>query len=117
MIGPMARVILFVHDVPACAAFYRDVLGLTPKPSEHGADEWQELEADGVCVALHKAHGGGKGGGMAPHKIVFKVDDVRAARETLVARGAKMHDLREFGKLMLCDGEDPAGNRFQISNR
>jgi len=54
---------------------------------------------------------------MNPHKIVFFAEDVEATRATLVARGAVMGDVRRFGELVLCDGQDPEGHVFQICNR
>jgi len=48
---------------------------------------------------------------------VFHADDVAAAREDLVSRGAKMGPVKIFGDLHLCDGDDPDENRFQLSNR
>jgi hypothetical protein len=54
---------------------------------------------------------------MNPHKIVFYANDVSKVRSELVAKGAKMGKLRKFGALMLCDGQDPEGHVFQISNR
>ena len=40
-----------------------------------------------------------------------------AARDLLIDRGAFMGPVNVFGDLHLCDGEDPDGNRFQLSNR
>jgi len=54
---------------------------------------------------------------MNPHKIVFYCEDVAEVRAQLVAKGAKVGDVRTFGKLTLCDGQDPEGHVFQISNR
>jgi hypothetical protein len=42
---------------------------------------------------------------------------VRKTREELVARGAKMGKVKDFGDLVLCEGRDPDGNFLQISNR
>jgi len=115
----LARVILFVHDMEACAAFYKDVLGLKALPSIEW-DGWQEFEAGGVCVALHKAWGKSKSGRMganAPHKLSFYAKDVAALRAKLIKRGAKLGPVKKYGKLRLCDGADPAGNRIQLSNR
>jgi hypothetical protein len=51
-------------------------------------------------------------------KIVFKVDDVAAARDELMRRGAVMEAIvRPDPSFAYCDGTDPAGNRFQISSR
>ena len=45
-------------------------------------------------------------------------EDVSAARATLVAKGVKMGPDPGAGNgLRTCEGEDPAGNVFQLSNR
>lgn len=119
---PLARIIVFVSDVPRIAAFYRERFGLTPVPSSWPANEWQELDAGGCRIAFHLAYGAGgpaaapTGGPGDPHKLVFVSDDVAALRATLVAAGVPMDDLCTYGDLILCDGTDPEGHRFQISN-
>jgi hypothetical protein len=50
-------------------------------------------------------------------KFWFGSPDVKGTREELLLRGARMGKLQEFGDLVLCDGEDPDGNRVQISSR
>ena len=123
MLASMNRVIIFVGDVEKCAEFYRDTFGLPTVESTHAPDEWLELDAGGCRLAFHKAHGsagpidGPTGGPRDPHKIVFQADDVPATRAVLVARGAAMDAVQNFGDLMLCDGADPEGHRFQIANR
>ena len=124
MIGPIQRVIIFVGNVEKCTAFYRDVLGFAPVQDADGRPEqWQELDAGGCKLALHKAYGPDgpidkpTGGPGNPHKIVLYVDDVAAARRTLVDRGVPMDQVHTSGDLVLCDGWDPEGHRFQICNR
>ena len=123
MLAPLNRVIIFVGDVQKCARFYTDVFGFTALPSEHASTEWIELETGGCRLAFHKARGpdgpidAPTGSPMNPHKVVFFAEDVEAARAAAVARGAVMGDVRRFGSLVLCDGQDPEGHVFQISNR
>jgi predicted enzyme related to lactoylglutathione lyase len=123
MVTPLNRVIIFVGDVQKCARFYADVFGFEVLPSNHASAEWMELDTGGCRLAFHKAHGpdgpidSPTGSPMNPHKIVFFAEDVEAARGTVVARGAVMGDVRKFGPLVLCDGKDPEGHVFQISNR
>jgi predicted enzyme related to lactoylglutathione lyase len=121
---PLNRVIIFVGDVPKCARFYMDVFGFTPVPgSDLASAEWIELDTGGCRLAFHKARGPkgpihrATGSPMHPHKIVFFADDVEAARAALVARGAAIANVKKSGSLMLCDGQDPEGHVFQISNR
>ncbi len=119
MIATMKRVIVFVADVEKCADFYRAMFDLSPIKSDLAADEWVELDAGGCRLAFHKAHGahGPTGSPAAPHKIVFYAEDVGAVQQELVRRGAQMDEVQTFGDLLLCDGTDPEGHRFQISNR
>jgi predicted enzyme related to lactoylglutathione lyase len=123
MLAPMNRVIVFVGDVEKCAEFYRDLFDLTPIESEYSPSEWLELDAGGCRLAFHKAYGPDgpidepTGSSSNPHKIVFFADDVPAMREELLRRGAPMEEVNTFGDLTLCDGSDPEGHRFQVSNR
>lgn len=115
MIGSLNRVILFVNDMPACAAFYRDTLGLQP----HGyADEgWMSFDAGGCLISLHRTTQPAASNAKAV-QIVFRVGDVDAARDALIRAGARMGDTaRPEPGLSFCDGQDPAGNWFQISSR
>ncbi len=110
----MRRIILYVRDVPALAAFYRDVIGL-PVLGDPDDSGWVELDAGGIRLALH--NGGAPREWKNAPRLVFAADDVAAARAMLIGRGASMGSLKIFGALHLCDGKDPEGNIFQISNR
>ena len=120
------RIIVFVRDARACAAFYRDHFGL--RPIGDWTDEWAVLaNADGGSqLAFHQARQDGKpvthptGSADHPHKIVFRVDDVDAARAELVAKGipmGKVWRVDDVPGLAFCDGTDIEGHRFQISTR
>ena len=122
MLTPLTRIIIFVADVEQCARFYVEAFGFTVVPSEFGAAEWMELETGGCRLAFHKARGPdgsidvATGGPMNPHKIVFHAGDVEAARSALLARGVVIGEIRKFGDLICCDGQDPEGHVFQIAN-
>lgn len=118
------RVIIFVGDVRACASFYRDTFGFGS--IGEWSDEWAEIDANGCRLAFHQAYSpDGKIGRLTgstshPHKVVFKVPDVEQAREALVGKGVRMDEVKRFpesGGLVLCDGSDPEGHRFQLCNR
>ena len=124
---PLNRIIIFVGNVEKCAAFYHDVFGFKALPSDDPG--WIELDTGGCRLAFHKAHGpkgaidSPTGGAKNPHKIVFFAEDVAKTRDEIVARGiaagvkVKMGEIKKFGKLAFCDGRDPEGHVFQISNR
>ena len=109
------RVIVFSSDVEKSASFYQTMFGFTALPSDYPASEWLELETGGCRIAFHKAYE--KGGGACAHKLVFFSDNPLAVRDELIAKGANMLEAKQFGDLILCDGVDIDGNRFQISNR
>ena len=117
----LRHAMLFVSDLPRMLAFYRDGLGLRARP-DRAAPGWEELDAGGASLALHQ---------IPPHiaatvtiasppaaredtpiKLIFEVDDLDAARATLVAHGAIMKEPYAWGA---CDGIDPEGNVFQIA--
>ena len=91
--------------------FYRDVLGLEQVTEEEG---WREFDAGGATIALHS---GPSSPGRKGPKIVFHAADVAAARQRLVARGAKFGKVRQGEVFCLCDGKDPDGNPIQLSDR
>jgi len=114
-IGAISRVMLFVHDVPNVAAFYRDKLGL--QPLGEITPEWVELQTGSCTIALHKASKPLHERGDASAKIVFGVKDVSAGKALLESRGVKMGKIQSFSGIDICDGKDPEGNLFQISSR
>jgi uncharacterized glyoxalase superfamily protein PhnB len=109
--------------VTKCAAFYREAFGFMIVPGDDPPKDWIELETGGCRLAFHQAHGSKgpihppTGGPMNPHKIVFYAKDVPKTRAKLVAKGVKMRAIQTYGKLRFCDGRDPEGHVFQISNR
>lgn len=107
----MRRIVLFTKAMPRMVAFYRDVLGLRPIKDEKG---WKEFDADGCVIALHN---GTSAVGKRPPKIGFYARDVAAAGDELMGRGARMSKLMSGAGLVRCEGKDPDGNPFSISNR
>lgn len=116
-IGQLIEVILYVQDMNAQVAFYRDTLGLAvlyPRGSSDFRREMWVTLGTGQCVLA--LHGGGKRrfGEDAP-KIVFHADDVNAAREELLAKGVKLGEVRPAAPgVWVCDGIDPEGNKFSL---
>jgi catechol 2,3-dioxygenase-like lactoylglutathione lyase family enzyme len=105
------RIVMFTSRMEAMTAFYRDVIGLELQVNEKG---WKDFDAGGINLALHN---GTSEVGRRPPKLVFHSDDVAATREALIRRGAKMGKVKSGSGLDLCEGADPDGNPFQISNR
>ena len=123
----LARVIIFAKDMSKMAAFYGEILGLPRIETADDAADFVSFRAGAIELALHGipdeyarnieiadppvARAG------TPLKVAFGVTDVAATRAALEARGASLDPVREFGGLHLCDGIDPEGNVFQLSNR
>jgi len=105
------RVIIFTTRMAVLSQFYRDVIGLRQKLNEAG---WEEFDAGSCDIALHN---GTSAVGRRPPKLVFYSSDVAGTREALLKRGAKLGKIKSKNGLDLCEGADPDGNPFQISNR
>jgi predicted enzyme related to lactoylglutathione lyase len=115
----LMEVIVYVEDMAAQVAFYRDVLGLRvkepPQVEDYGGLYWVELDSGACTLALH-AGGQRRQGADAP-KIVFRVADLDEARDELLARGVPMGEARSPAPgVQVCDGVDPEGNRFSIES-
>jgi hypothetical protein len=107
----LRRIVLFTSSMPRMAAFYGEVLRLPLLKEEPG---WKEFDAGGCTIALHN---GTSQVGRRPPKLGFWSADVAAAREALVARGARLGRVMSAGGLTRCEGKDPDGNPYQISSR
>jgi predicted enzyme related to lactoylglutathione lyase len=115
------RIILFVRNVAQLKSFYQQHLHLTV--SEETSGEWVVLQSGMMELALHKI-------GMEQRektgqsenncKIVFEVDvDLQELRTSLLQNGVKMRELKMFpgSQYIICDGEDPEGNVFQLKQK
>ncbi len=111
----VARVILYVPDIPSVASFYQRHFSLFPLPSESA--RWLELQSSsGDCtIALHQASKSQKSG--AAIKIVFGVSDVLAFREQKIKEGLEFGEVYDIDGFMFSNAKDPAGNAIQISSR
>jgi len=110
----ISRIIIFAKDMERMAVFYGDSLGL-PRAGGSVAEGYLEFDAGEIRIALHR--GGSGETHRRPPKIVFHADEVAAAKELLAARGVKLGKVKLADGLHLCDGKDPEGNAFQLSNR
>lgn len=115
---------LFVHDVNKLQHFYTQNFGLTV--SEEIGGEWTLLQGGQCQLALHKV---GKEYANAPlqsdvnntnAKIIFEIsEDIREVRERFVQNNILLREVKSFDGFpyLLCDGEDPEGNVFQIKQQ
>jgi catechol 2,3-dioxygenase-like lactoylglutathione lyase family enzyme len=116
----MSRLILYVRDVELLKSFYQTHFGLPV--SEEIGNEWAVLDAGGIEIAFHRV--GEPYRGMPKHstisnaKIVFSIEaGLSELREKLLNAGVRMRELRRYDGFaqLMCDGEDPEGNVFQLS--
>lgn len=113
----LSEVIVYVEDMAAQVAFYRDVLGLVPAPHENVEDGikhgWLTFETGACVLALHA--GGKRRFGEDAPKFVFSVADIEAERDRLVGRGVSMDQtFSPAPGIFVSNGLDPEGNRFSI---
>jgi methylmalonyl-CoA/ethylmalonyl-CoA epimerase len=101
MLGRVSHIAIAVPDLAAATAIYRDMLGATVSPPEalpeHGVTvvfvelpntRIELLEPLGAASPIDAFLARNPGGGM--HHICYEVDDVIAARDRLVAAGARV---------------------------
>ena len=115
VITAIARIILYVKDIPKVAHFYERHFGFKPIPSDEKG--WLELAGEpGSCViALHQAARSQKSG--AAMKIVFAVKDVKKFKLEREAEGLKFGAIHDTGEFQFANAKDPAGNSISISSR
>jgi catechol 2,3-dioxygenase-like lactoylglutathione lyase family enzyme len=116
MIGDLMEVILYVGDMDEAVRFYRDTLGLRiayPHCDDYRSEYWVVFETGSCKLCLHG--GGERRQGADAAKIVFRVDDIHAARAQLAERGVSLSDIHEPSPgVRVCNAHDPAGNPFSI---
>jgi predicted enzyme related to lactoylglutathione lyase len=118
-VGELMELILYVEDMPAQVAFYRDVLGMRVKSPLGNADlthaAWVEMESGPCTLALHA--GGKRRFGEDAPKFVFRVADILAAHRTLLERGVAMGDIFQAAPgVWVSNASDPEGNLFSIES-
>ncbi len=111
---PLARIVLYVKDIPAVAAFYQRHFGMKPMPGDDAG--WLELSSGTGCtIALHQAARSQKSG--AAMKIVFYVNDVKAFKARAARRGLKFGTVHSGSGIEYTNAKDPAGNSISVSSR
>ena len=116
----MTRLILYVRDVTALKSFYQTCFGFDVLEEIEG--EWVVLKAGPVELALHLVGRPYRDRPLAPGsgnaKLVFSMPSGMAAlREQLLRAGVQMSAPKRYDGFAytMCDGQDPEGNVFQLS--
>lgn len=113
------RFVIYVSDMQRSTAFYRDTLGLPLKFSSPG---WTEFNNTGTTLALHKRMSGEQHSSQAAAgqaTLVFVVDDIQAAFETLKAEDVhfSMEPQQQPSGLTLAVLQDPDGFGITLQQR
>jgi len=120
----LSRIILFGKDVEGLKSFY--IQHFNFKLVEEISGEWVVLNAGQTEIAFHKIGGDFINESDEPFradsntKLVFNIDsDLSVFRENLLQLGVALRDIKSFPgfNYLLCDGEDPEGNVFQLSQK
>lgn len=101
----------WTRDMDRAVAFYRDVLGL--ELTHRAGSGWAEFGAGPIRLALH----GTEETDLPPGgTVVFRVDDLDAARSSLQQRGAVFdgHEAEVPGVGRFATFHDPDGNPIQL---
>ena len=122
-----ARVILFAKDMKAMLAFYEGILGLERLSSPENSEDFVSLSAGGIQISLHKIPKRyAKNIEITdppiprediPMKVAFRVENIAEMRARIESHGVEMRKIQKGSNVCFCDGIDPEGNIFQISNR
>jgi predicted enzyme related to lactoylglutathione lyase len=108
-----ANVTLMVRDFPAAVDFYSGALGFSVRM--RAENDWCELEAPGLSLALHPTYGQPIEPGTAA-TLGFQVADIRAAIADLQAKGVSFaSDVIDTGHLLLANFVDPEGNPMYLA--
>jgi catechol 2,3-dioxygenase-like lactoylglutathione lyase family enzyme len=118
----LGRIILYVQDAERLSAFYREAFAFPLV--QHIPGEWVVLRAGECELALfqvgpqYRAPPGGWRGDNNNAKLVFTIDKpIAEMRNALIAQGVAMGEIKQYPGFTgpLCDGRDPEGNVFQLS--
>jgi catechol 2,3-dioxygenase-like lactoylglutathione lyase family enzyme len=117
-------IIIFGQNIDKLKAFYVGILKL--EVIEEFQSEWLLIRAGFCNIGLHKVGEQFIDSNQDSFKfdnntkIIFEIDeDIYNIREQLLASNISMKDVKSFDNypFLLCDGEDPEGNIFQLKQK
>ena len=121
MVVRIDAIVLFVKNIDLLKAFYVDLLGL--EILEETNSKWVLLNAGNCNIGLHKIGDAFLDNDQEAStfdtntKIIFEIQgDIYLFRETLVSKNIKLKEVMTWDNYpyLVCDGEDPEGNVFQL---
>jgi predicted enzyme related to lactoylglutathione lyase len=116
------RIILFCENVETLKHFYQHFFSFPLLEEIPG--EWAVLKAGPAEIAFHRMgeayrnHTNQSFKAVTNTKLVFQLGaDISAFRTQLAEKKIPMGEIKSFPgyPYLLCDGEDPEGNVFQLS--
>ena len=109
-----ANVTVMVADMNRAIKFYTETLGL--KLKAHYGDQFAQVEAPGVIIALHPASKGGpRPGNSESLSIGFAVDNLEKAMGELKAKGVPFSKVTDDAQVRLAFFTDADGNPLYLS--
>jgi len=97
------------------SVFYETVLGLEPVGAGDTASRCFDI--GGVVLCLQTGSMTMRDDQSPGPRMVFYVQDVPQMREQLSEQGVRLGKMHSFGQIVSCDGVDPEGNPFRLSNQ
>jgi catechol 2,3-dioxygenase-like lactoylglutathione lyase family enzyme len=109
----VGHLMVTVSDMARSLAFYEGALGL---PKQFASDEFAFLDGGGVALGLRKVGSMGAPPTEVFTEIVFEVDDIDAAWESLRSRGVafRIEPRQATGDRYAADFRDPDGHVLSI---
>ncbi len=120
----LSMIILFAKDIDKLKNFYAENFQLALIEETPG--QWVVLQAGSCQLGLHQIPAAYLQGAAIESncesntKLVFDVnEDLVALRERLLKQNVQLKDVQSYDNypFLLCDGEDPEGNVFQLRQR
>lgn len=120
----LESIIVFVQNIDNLKKFYVDVLDL--EIVEETQSQWLLLKAGNCNIGLHKIGNEYLDETQEAFKfdnntkIVFETEeDIHKLRQVLLSKNVKLKEVMfwENYPYLLCDGEDPEGNIFQLKQK
>lgn len=106
----LGQIIYGTREMEPCIAFYRDAVGLKFKFRD--GDRWAAFDCGAVTFALSGENGRPRSSDFTGSSGVaaFRVDDIHAFAQRLVAHGVEDTQVVEGGHELRLEVSDPSGN-------